>query len=87
MANDERGLRKERVGKVVSNKMNSTVVVRIDRTFAHPLYKKYVRRSKSYYAHDDKNRCNIGDTVRIVETKPISKTKRWRVAAILERAK
>lgn len=84
---DERGLRKERVGKVVSNKMQSTVVVQVDRKFSHPLYKKYIRRSKNFYAHDDKNRCNIGDTVRIIETKPISKTKRWRVAAILERAK
>lgn len=87
MSEEKRGLRKERVGKVISDKMNSTAVVQVERTFAHPLYKKYIKRSKSYYAHDEKNRCKVGDTVRIVETRPISKLKRWRVAAILERAK
>lgn len=87
MTEDNRGLRKERIGKVISDKMQSTIVVQVERTYAHPLYKKYIRRSKTFYAHDDKNRCKVGDTVRIVETRPISKTKRWRVAAILDRAK
>lgn len=84
---DERGLRKERVGKVVSTKMQKTVVVEVIRLFAHPLYGKYVRRTKRYYAHDEKARCNVGDTVRIQETRPISKLKRWRISAVLERAK
>jgi len=83
----ERGLRKERTGKVVSDKMSKTVVVKIERMFPHPLYKKYIRRSKNFYAHDEENRCHVGDTVRIVETRPLSRTKRWRVSAILERAK
>ena len=83
----KRGLKKERIGLVVSNKMNKTVVVEVERQYSHPLYKKFVRRHKSYYAHDEENRCNIGDKVRITETRPLSKTKRWRVAAILERAK
>lgn len=83
----KRGLRKERVGKVVSDKMASTVVVSIERVFSHPLYRKYVKRRKHYYAHDEGNACKIGDVVRIVETRPLSKLKRWRVAEILERAK
>lgn len=84
---DTRGKRKERVGKVVSDKMQSTVVVEVERIFAHPLYKKYIKRRKKYMVDDDKNRCGVGDTVRIVETRPVSKTKRWRIAAVLERAK
>ena len=84
---DQRGKRKERVGKVVSDKMQSTVVVEVERIFAHPLYKKYIKRRKKYMVDDDKHRCGIGDTVRIVETRPVSKTKRWRIAAVLERAK
>ena len=84
---EDRGQRKERVGLVVSDKMKNTVVVRVVRTFAHPLYRKYMRRNKKFYAHDAENRCHVGDTVRIVETRPISKLKRWKVAAILERAK
>ncbi len=83
----ERGQRKERVGKVTSDKMAKTVVVRIERQFSHPLYKKYVTRGKNYYAHDEENRCHVGDTVKIVESRPLSKLKRWRVSAILERAK
>lgn len=82
-----RGLRKERTGKVVSDKMNKTVVVAVERIYSHPLYKKFVRRSRHFYAHDEEGRAHVGDTVRIVETRPMSKTKRWRVAAILERAK
>ncbi|MBI3735140.1 30S ribosomal protein S17 [Candidatus Sumerlaeota bacterium] len=84
---DRRGQRKERIGKVTSDKMNKTVVVEIQRVFSHPLYKKYITLGKSFYAHDEENRCKVGDTVRIIETRPMSKTKRWRVAAILERAK
>ena len=72
MTEDNRGLRKERTGKVTSNKMDRTIVVKVERMFSHPLYKKYVRRTKNYYVHDEKNRCNIGDTVRIIETRPIS---------------
>lgn len=83
----ERGLRKERVGKVVSDKMNKTVVVTVERLYSHPLYKKFIRRNKNFYAHDEEGRAHVGDTVRIVETRPMSKLKRWRVAAILERAK
>ena len=86
-ASGKRGQRKERVGKVISDKMNKTIVVEIERVFSHPLYKKYITRGKNFYAHDEENRCKVGDTVRIVETRPLSKTKRWRVAAILERAK
>jgi small subunit ribosomal protein S17 len=83
----KRGTPKVRVGKVVSAKMTGTVVVRVDRLFPHPLYKKFIRRKKNYYVDDPKKRCKEGDTVRIVETRPLSKLKRWRVGAILERAK
>lgn len=83
----ERGQRKERVGTVLSNKMDKTVVVKVERLFSHPLYKKYVRRSKNYYAHDETNDVNIGDRVRIVETRPLSRLKHWRVAEVLQRAK
>jgi len=79
--------RKTRTGQVVSNKMDRTVVVAVERRFKHPLYKKYVTRTKSYYAHDAQNACNIGDTVRIAETRPVSKLKRWRVTGILRKAK
>ena len=75
----ERGLRKTRVGKVVSDKMDKTVVVEVSRTVLHPLYKKYVRRSKRFIAHDEANACRVGDQVRIVESRPLSKRKRWRV--------
>jgi small subunit ribosomal protein S17 len=78
---------KERIGQVVSDKMDKTIVVSVERLFSHPLYKKYVRRTKNYYAHDEANDCHVGDTVRIVETRPLSKTKRWRVAEVLRRAK
>jgi small subunit ribosomal protein S17 len=78
---------KERTGKVVSSKMDKTIVVAVDRLVRHPLIGKTLRRTKKLYAHDEENRCNIGDTVRVVETRPLSKTKRWRVSAILERAK
>ena len=75
--------RKTRFGKVVSDKTDKTVVVAVDTPKRHPLYKKTIRRVVKYYAHDEKNRCKIGDTVRIEETRPLSKLKRWRVAEII----
>ncbi|HET7321467.1 MAG TPA: 30S ribosomal protein S17 [Longimicrobiaceae bacterium] len=83
----ERGRRKTRTGVVVSDKMDKTVVVRVERRYAHPLYGKQVTRSKKYHAHDEKNEFHPGDVVRIVETRPLSKLKRWRVAELIERAK
>jgi small subunit ribosomal protein S17 len=87
MATKERGLRKVRVGRVVSDRMDKTVVIAVERLIQHPLYKKYIRRTLKLYAHDKNNECKIGDVVRVVETRPLSKLKRWRVAEILERAK
>ena len=84
---EERNLRKTRTGKVVSNKMDKTIVVAIVDNVKHPLYKKIVKRTIKFKAHDDKNECNIGDTVKIMETRPISKDKRWRLVEIIERAK
>ena len=75
------------VGNVVSNKMNKTVVVGVVQHLQHPVYGKYVRRNKKYTAHDEENTCQVGDRVEIVETRPLSKTKRWRVARVVERAK
>ena len=83
----ERGRRKLRTGVVVSDKMDKTVLVRIDRTVTHPLYKKTVRRSSKFAAHDEQNDAHVGDTVRVMETRPVSKSKRWRVVEIVERAK
>lgn len=83
----ERGRRKERVGKVVSDKMDKTVVVSLVRQVPHPLYKKYFKKTTKFVAHDEKNDAKAGDTVRIMETRPLSKTKRWRVVEVLERAK
>ena len=83
----ERNLRKTRVGKVVSDKMDKTVVVAIIDNVKHPLYKKIIKRTVKLKAHDEKNECNIGDTVHIMETRPLSKTKRWRLVEIIERAK
>ena len=83
----QRNERKERIGFVVSNKMDKTVTVTIERRKQHPMYKRVIKRSKKYKAHDEKNECNEGDKVRIIETRPLSKTKRWRVAEILEKAK
>ena len=78
--------RQEKVGVVTSNKMQKTVVVTVMRQINHPLYKRVVRRSKNFMAHDEKNECHVGDTVRIEETRPLSACKRWRVAAIVTRA-
>lgn len=83
----ERNLRKERIGVVSSNKMDKTIVVSEVTRIKHPMYGKFVLKTKKYTAHDDKNECNEGDTVRIMETRPLSKNKRWRLVEILERAK
>jgi small subunit ribosomal protein S17 len=83
----ERNNRKERVGVVVSDKMDKSVVVKIERKFMHPVYGRIVRTSSRYIAHDEKNESKVGDTVKIIETRPLSKTKRWRVGEILEKAK
>ncbi|MDP3181131.1 MAG: 30S ribosomal protein S17 [Bacteroidota bacterium] len=84
---ESRNLRKERVGVVVSNKMECTIVVAEHRKEKHPIYGKFVNKTSKYYAHDEKNDCNIGDTVKIMETRPISKQKCWRLVEIIERAK
>jgi len=86
-ATEERGHRKTRIGKVVSDKMQKTVVVTQVRQVAHPLYKKYFKRTKKYVADNADNTAKMGDTVRIMETRPLSKTKRWRVVEVIERAK
>lgn len=83
----ERNLRKTRTGKVVSDKMDKTVVVAVVDNVRHPLYKKIVKRTVKFKAHDEQNACGIGDTVMIMETRPISKDKRWRVVEIIEKAK
>jgi len=83
----DRNYRKSRNGIIVSNKMDKTVVVRVQRQVVHPIYGKIVRKRKNYAAHDAENECNIGDVVRISETRPLSKTKRWRVVQIIEKAK
>ena len=83
----ERNLRKTRTGKVVSNKMDKTIVVAIENHVKHPLYNKIVKKTYKLKAHDENNECNIGDTVRIMETRPLSKNKRWRLVEIVERVK
>jgi small subunit ribosomal protein S17 len=80
------GKRKMRVGEVVSNKMTKTIVVRVERRFPHPQYKKIVTSYKKFYAHDDKSEAKVGDTVRIEETRPLSKLKRWKLIEVMERA-
>lgn len=84
---ETRNLRKERVGVVKSNKMEKSVTVTIERKERHAMYGKFVKKSSTFVAHDEKNDCKIGDTVRIMETRPMSKSKNWRVVEILERAK
>lgn len=84
---NERGLRKTRVGVVVSNKMDKTISVAIERRIAHPIYKKYFKKTSKLMAHDEKGECNIGDKVKIMETRPLSLNKRWRLVEIVERAK
>ena len=83
----ERNLRKTRVGKVVSDKMDKTIVVAVEDNVKHPLYKKIVKRTVRFKAHDENNECRIGDRVEIMETRPLSKDKRWRLVSIIEKAK
>ena len=84
---EDRNLRKTRTGKVTSDKMDKTIVVAIADNVKHPLYKKIIKRTVKLKAHDENNECRIGDTVKVMETKPISKDKRWRLVSIIERAK
>ena len=83
----ERNLRKTRIGKVVSDKMDKTIVVTIESRVKHPLYKKIVKKTYKLKAHDEQNECGIGDTVKVMETRPLSKDKRWRLVEVLEKAK
>ena len=83
----ERNLRKERIGVVVSNKMDKSIVVAVHRKVKHPIYGKFVNKTTRFLAEDEQNTCNEGDTVKIMETRPLSKTKRWRLVEIIERAK
>ena len=82
-----RNLRKERIGVVTSNKMEKTITVSVERRVKHPIYGKFVKKTTKFHAHDEKNECTIGDTVRIMETRPLSKTKRWRLVEVVEKAK
>ncbi len=84
---EKRGLRKTRIGIVVSNKMDKTITVAIERRVAHPIYKKYFKKTTKLMAHDEKRECSIGDKVKIMETRPLSKRKRWRLVEIVEKAK
>ena len=84
---ETRNLRKERIGVVSSNKMDKSITVAIKYKEKHPVYGKFVSKTKKYHAHDEKNDCNIGDTVKIMETRPLSKLKRWRLVEIIERVK
>jgi small subunit ribosomal protein S17 len=84
---ENRNLRKERIGVVVSNKMQKSIVVSVDRKVKHPIYGKFINKSNRFMAHDEENTCNIGDTVKIMETRHLSKRKSWRLVEIIERAK
>ncbi len=83
----ERNLRKERIGLVTSNKMEKSITVSVERKVKHPIYGKFLKKSTKFTAHDETNECNIGDTVKISETRPLSKNKRWRLVEIIEKAK
>ena len=83
----ERNLRKTRTGLVTSNKMDKTITVAIERKVKHPIYGKFVKKTTKFHAHDEKNECTIGDLVKIMETRPLSKTKRWRLVEVVEKAK
>jgi small subunit ribosomal protein S17 len=85
-ATPERGRRQVKVGRVVSSKMNKTVVVAVEETMTHRLYHRYMKKTKKFHAHDEENQCNVGDVVEIVSSRPLSKTKRWRVREIVKRA-
>jgi small subunit ribosomal protein S17 len=84
---EKRNLRKERIGVVTSDKMDKSIVVSVERKVKHPKYGKFVKKTKKFVAHDETNECNIGDTVKIMETRPLSRTKNWRLVEIVERAK
>ena len=84
---EERALRKERIGIVTSTKMDKSIVVSVERREKHPKYGKFIKKTKKFMAHDDKNECGVGDTVRIMETRPLSKLKRWRMVEVIEKAK
>ncbi len=83
----DRNLRKVRVGIVSSNKMDKTITVKVERKVKHPLYGKFIKKTTGFHAHDEKNECSIGDTVRIMESRPLSKTKRWRLVEVVEKVK
>ena len=83
----ERNLRKIRIGVVKSNKMDKTITVSVERRMTHPIYGKFVKKTTSFHAHDEKNECTVGDIVRIMESRPLSKTKRWRLVEVVEKAK
>lgn len=83
----QRNLRKTKIGVVSSNKMDKTITVTVERKVKHPLYGKFVKKSTSFHAHDEKNECSIGDTVKIMESRPLSKTKRWRLVEVIEKVK
>jgi small subunit ribosomal protein S17 len=87
MENEQRNLRKERVGKVTSNKMQKSITVAVERKVKHPIYGKFMNKTTKLMAHDENNECGIGDTVRLMETRPLSKNKRWRLVEIIEKAK
>jgi small subunit ribosomal protein S17 len=84
---EERNLRKTKIGVVTSNKMAKTITVSVERKVKHPIYGKFVKKTTRFHAHDDKNECSIGDVVRIMETRPLSKTKRWRLVEVVEKVK
>jgi small subunit ribosomal protein S17 len=83
----ERNLRKTKIGVVSSNKMDKTITVQVERKIKHPLYGKFLKKTNSFHAHDEKNECSIGDTVKIMESRPLSKTKRWRLVEVIEKVK
>jgi small subunit ribosomal protein S17 len=83
----DRNLRKTKVGVVSSNKMDKTITVKVERKIKHPLYGKFLKKTTSFHAHDEKNECSIGDTVKIMESRPLSKTKRWRLVEVVEKVK
>lgn len=86
-ATTNRNLRKERIGVVTSNKMNKTITVAVERKVKHPIYGKFIKKTTRFHAHDEKDECSIGDVVKIMETRPLSKTKRWRLVEIVEKVK
>jgi small subunit ribosomal protein S17 len=87
MEQEVRNLRKERIGIVVSNKMDKSITIAVESKVKHPMYGKFIKKTSKFMAHDEKNDCNIGDTVRIMETRPLSKSKNWRLVEVIERVK